>query len=453
MSRWLWRESGGLGPTDAFLREVEADESQPDIGRTTSIASVASTAFLSVQGDESKYDGFFAMTMCEQIKLKLFKAKFLASDACQDSCGLGTCLRFLFCRRKSSPSVPAPTLESQDANNAPPQAASQSDLQSGLDAQDVPSEFIRRHWLGQTLQKIDSAADRWWSVAHGPSWRVGNAKDLEVRKINYAHEGKGPAEHSLPFGSMYECLSCDAIRSTEKIQEIIGKHVKLCDLPTLSMHQEWSEECPLPRILCLNVMLPYTKGKTDPGCSYVAIFHIKPEVLTELQQDGLNRYNCVRMFAEFCKSLAGAPSVLDHPHRSLQTRRDQQATRRVNFVTGACKATAYVENVSELSLSRFLSGVVGRFNGKPTVITKSGYVVKANPDIGPPGEWMEIGIDVREFNGWALKSLYSYRDSLIPSAAIHFGIMIQAVHDEDLPEGLVCDMHVFGIDISKAHEV
>jgi len=93
------------------------------------------------------------------------------------------------------------------------------------------------------------------------------------------------------------------------------------------------------------------------------------------------------------------------------------------------------------------------FNGKPAVITKGGYVAKAKPDAGPPGEWMEVDIDVRKLNCLGLASLLNYHDKYLPLAAFHFGFVIQAVKDDDLPEGLICDMHMFGIDMNKIHRI
>ena len=90
-----------------------------------------------------------------------------------------------------------------------------------------------------------------------------------------------------------------------------------------------------------------------------------------------------------------------------------------------------------------------RWNGKPTAITNSGYILRDSPAVdAPPGEWLELGIDVRELNWCVRRALSSYR-TLLPKAALHFGFAIQAVEDADMPEGLLCDMHTYGVDMER----
>eukprot|EP00927_Polykrikos_kofoidii_P001223 TRINITY_DN10444_c0_g1_i2.p1 TRINITY_DN10444_c0_g1~~TRINITY_DN10444_c0_g1_i2.p1 ORF type:complete len:154 (-),score=24.44 TRINITY_DN10444_c0_g1_i2:318-779(-) len=103
------------------------------------------------------------------------------------------------------------------------------------------------------------------------------------------------------------------------------------------------------------------------------------------------------------------------------------------------KAVAYCENPENINVPELFN----RYNGKPALITNSGYVIK-----DPEGEWMEIGVDVRKFNALCRKMLCSFRDR-IPLTKIHYGFMIQGVEDEELPEALLCDLHCVGIDIME----
>merc|ERR1712007_28989 len=115
-----------------------------------------------------------------------------------------------------------------------------------------------------------------------PCWQVGTGENLQVRRKGWLrHSKKQPAKDVLEFGSMYECLSCDGIKSTGPIRDIIGRLVSLAQLPPFDgvSSLKWTEECPLPRILCINLMLPYSGADSDPGCSYVCFFHIRPELL------------------------------------------------------------------------------------------------------------------------------------------------------------------------------
>jgi len=396
-----------LGDTDS----QELSDSQHPVARSStarSLFTVASSAFVSVNGDAQEYDEFFT----PQHRRSRF-----------------TCLDYIP-RFNRLPCWERRLLSS-------PRLLQICDEQ-------LPCSS-RCHWFGKTLKKVNNPGNTWWLAAHGPSWRPGNARHLEVRKVNYANAGKGPAADSLPFGSMYECISCDVIASTQRITGIVGNYVQLSELPTPAA-QEWSADCPLPRILCINLMLPSgTTGKTDPGCSYVAFFHIKPEVVQELKKGSRNAYNCIRMFKDFCQQPAGVPD------KRLQTPRDGR--RKINEASGLFKVISFCENLHELNLSFFPRKTMSAFNGKPAVITKGGYVAKAKPDAGPPGEWMEVDIDVRKLNCLGLASLLNYHDKYLPLAAFHFGFVIQAVKDDDLPEGLICDMHMFGIDMNKIHRI
>mmetsp|Transcript_31614 Transcript_31614/g.98356 ORF Transcript_31614/g.98356 Transcript_31614/m.98356 type:complete len:168 (-) Transcript_31614:158-661(-) len=125
------------------------------------------------------------------------------------------------------------------------------------------------------------------------------------------------------------------------------------------------------------------------------------------------------------------------PSRSLFSRvtknkkKDQQA--------GLFKAIAHCVNPKDVHVPDMFH----TYNGKPVLIAKCGYVVK-----DPAGEWIEIGVDIRGFNVLARKMLCSFR-GVLPRTKIHYGFTIQGVEDEELPEGLLCDMYMHGINIMQ----
>merc|ERR1719188_2737367 len=111
-------------------------------------------------------------------------------------------------------------------------------------------------------------------------------------------------------GSLYEAISCDAIRHEERITDIIPNlaHGKLPAAPPLSESDrggghalQWTKGCPLPRVICINMMLPYTTGvvpmRKDGGCSFVGFFHIRPETIKAVSSP--NPPACVRLFKDF----------------------------------------------------------------------------------------------------------------------------------------------------------
>lgn len=279
----------------------------------------------------------------------------------------------------------------------------------------------------------------------GPYWSKGMYGPLGVRSgPNYLQTAR-----KIPTQTaMYEAITCDAIMASSKIEDIIGRLVRELPSPRGLIGDgehgggkplQWTMGCPLPRIICINMMLPHSSGlnpfsKEDAGCSFVVFFHIKPETLRELSSR--NPSPCVRLFREFCAGPAGVPGgPKDDPNRCLDKRKVYN--KKMDRHSGLFKAMACCENPQDINVPDLLH----KYNGKPALITKSGYIIK-----DPAGEWMEIGIDVRKFNPLCRKMLVSFRD-MIPRTKIHYGFLIQAVEDDEMPEGLICDMYCHGVNI------
>lgn len=283
-------------------------------------------------------------------------------------------------------------------------------------------------------------------VGDGPYWQKGNAASLLVR------DGPDYKQRRLKTRSsqaMYQALCCDAIKSNKKIENVIGRLVPEEALPRMQYRMdipdhgggrtpEWKPSCPLPRLICINMMLPFATGTNpfgqDHGCSVVGFFEIKPETLQALQSNKVPA--CVRLFKEFYDGPAGLPGgSKDHPDRSLH-RRLQPGIKK-DLCPGLLKAVAYCENPQDINIPEAFR----TYNGKPCLITKSGYIIK-----DPRGEWLEIGVDVRRFNMLARTCLCNFR-GMLPRASIHYGFWIQAVEDEDMPEAILCDIYCHGFNM------
>jgi hypothetical protein len=279
-------------------------------------------------------------------------------------------------------------------------------------------------WTGEALQ----------SPKIGPCWKKGDGKGLPVRDIGYKRTKASvhADEH------MYDCLTLDGIRSDVILEDIIGRVIDT--IPPPSKGSLWTPECPLPRVICINLKLPYYNPKNpwaqeDGGCSFCGFFEISNATILHLNEE--NPPASVRLFRKFCEGPTGRPGNLKDPSRSLSLRQDKGKTKDLN--TGIFKAAGWCENEDELGVPQFLR----QFNGKSFVITESGYVVK-----DPAGEWMELGFDVRQFPILFKDALYTFRDFL-PKAQYHCGFLIQATEDEDLPEGLLCDLYLSGVNIKN----
>jgi len=282
-------------------------------------------------------------------------------------------------------------------------------------------------------------------TGEGPYWSIGSGEGFMVRD---GPDYKKNRHKTKSIDSMYTAVSCDAIRGKEKLTDIIMKHAhgRLPPPPSVSESSqgkaplEWTKNCNLPRVICINMMMPYTTGVNpmarDAGCSFVGFFHITQETIREAQKE--NPRPGVRLFKEFWQGPAGAPDgPATDPNRSLfarlgaKVKKDQQR--------GLFKVIAHCLNPEDVNVPNMLHA----YNGKPCLITKCGYIVK-----DPQMEWLEIGIDVRGFNLLARKMLCSLRH-LLPRTKIHYGFLIQGVEDEDLPEGILCDMYVHGCDMMR----
>lgn len=304
----------------------------------------------------------------------------------------------------------------------------------------------RSAWLGSTVPEWKQAEMP--LTGDGPYWSKGNGLGLKMRSgPDYMRQGN-KIESSK---SLYEALSVDTIKASTKITSIVGSLVDPSALPEPpASHCEsdrsgggsprWTAGCPLPRVICLHCMMPYESGiipwKADPGCSFVVMLHIKPETIQALRSDSLDPF--VKLFKDFCDGPAGVPGgdVLD-PNRSLAAR--MQDGKKKDQQSGLFKIMAYCMNPHDVHVPDMFH----TYNGKPCLITKCGYVVK-----DPAGEWMEIGFDVRGFNVLARKMLSSFR-SMLPKTKIHYGCIIQGTEDDELPEGLLCDMSIFGCNMEE----
>lgn len=288
--------------------------------------------------------------------------------------------------------------------------------------------------------------------SEGPFWQKGSGTGIMVRSGPNYKQNKLKAPSSW---AMYEALCLDSLKHQSKLDSVIGNIVPEDRLPEIKRRTasacsadhgggrplEWSPGCPLPRLICINLMLPYSAGLTpwskDDGCSVIGFFEITPEALHHLRSME-KAPPCVRLFKEFLEGPAGKPGgPLDDPDRCLDRRllkgkkKDEQG--------GLLKAVAYCQNPQDVSIPEAFT----KFNGKPCLITKSGYIVK-----DPNNEWIELGIDVRGFCLLARKCLQSFR-GMLPKARLHYGFWIQATEDEDLPEALLCDVYCHGFNIDS----
>ncbi|OLP80975.1 hypothetical protein AK812_SmicGene38542 [Symbiodinium microadriaticum] len=126
--------------------------------------------------------------------------------------------------------------------------------------------------------------------------------------------------------------------------------------------------------------------------------------------------------------------------------------KKKDVQSGIFKANAKCLNPEDVNVPEMLH----EYNGKPCLITKSGYIVK-----DPAGEWCELGIDVRGWNvldpagewcelgidvrGWNVLAPRILDSPVLDLHKVRF--LVQGTEDDELPEGLMCDAYVYGVNI------
>jgi hypothetical protein len=176
------------------------------------------------------------------------------------------------------------------------------------------------------------------------------------------------------------------------------------------------------------INIPYTtsfagEDSKDSGCSIVSVHTVTDETL---RQNGDHPCAALRLFKEFCAQSDG-PCV----------------DRATSLTSGVLKGIATGENVDELGLPWVSLPMVRNYNGTPALMTRSAHVHR-----GLHGDWLEVDIDVRFWCYAARSALYNLRDYLA-KAVVHIGFCIQGCEDEELPEGMLCAVRLWHLDLVK----
>eukprot|EP00928_Gymnodinium_smaydae_P078765 TRINITY_DN62848_c0_g1_i1.p1 TRINITY_DN62848_c0_g1~~TRINITY_DN62848_c0_g1_i1.p1 ORF type:complete len:378 (-),score=81.10 TRINITY_DN62848_c0_g1_i1:312-1445(-) len=295
-------------------------------------------------------------------------------------------------------------------------------------------------WLGSTLPEWDEheRGSSRPSANSGAYWSRADGSAFQVRTgPSYPSKGKkAPSAKAL-----YECVAVDIVRAPVVVSEVLGR---LCPVPPAEADSKdgglaWQPGCALPRVLCMVTMLPYTCDWTcrtpsrdvhlqDPGCSIVAVFTLRRETLEMLRRPEKELPASIRLLRDFVARATSGEQCAVGDHRT----------------TGVLKLIALAQNPDDIKMSSVLKSLVGRWNGTPALVTKSGYVHK-----GPQGEWLEIDVDVRCWSLAARNALYKLRD-VLESASLQVGVVVQGVEDTDLPEGIVGACQIHGLNLDKS---
>lgn len=254
----------------------------------------------------------------------------------------------------------------------------------------------------------------------GHFWSKGNASSFNVRSVGYkSNKSKEPSAPCL-----YECLGVDLVRSDKLITNLtpIFQSTILKDssvpYPWLNKDNAWSKALGIPRIIIINMQLPYSapslwtpqSPETDPGFSIVSYYALSPTTNPKGPAIDLLK----GLIAEGKSTKEGI----------------------------ALKTIGMVENMDEIGFPEMARG----YNGKPVLVTKSAKLFTSNPEI------LEIEFDVRMWSILARKSLHSLRDKL-SEAVCQVGMLIEGRTDNELPEQMLGCYSISCVDIQNALKI
>ncbi|CAM9359262.1 unnamed protein product [Phaeothamnion confervicola] len=163
----------------------------------------------------------------------------------------------------------------------------------------------------------------------------------------------------------------------------------------------------VPSLLVLNVQLPYGPAPSmvataadGPGVQAVMYFRLTEETVAQLR-DPANASEAVRLWIEYC----------------------QRAWVDDSF-KGRFKCMVVVGNFETLGLSMF-----EKYNGKPTLINKSGTLYRGTG-------YLEKEINVHNFGFFAKKGLHTLQDRF-KDMVLHVGFTIEGRSASELPENML----------------
>lgn len=266
-------------------------------------------------------------------------------------------------------------------------------------------------------------------------WTKGNSSMFNVRSVGY----KQSKEKESSKEPLYECIGVDLVRANKLITGIsestpVFKRMLTGEAPGDVPYpwwryndSRWSESLGIPRLLIINMQLPYSSpslwtpqsADSDPGFSIISYYVISPSLSESLSQER----SCEPPAVKLLKRLI-------HEGKSSK---DETALKTIGLV----------ENMEEVGFPDIVSG----YNGKPVLVTKSCKLsfIPSQEQC----EILEIEFDVRLWSILARKSFHSLREK-VKDAKCQIGMLIEGKTDDELPEQLLGCFGLRFLDIQEA---
>jgi len=243
-------------------------------------------------------------------------------------------------------------------------------------------------------------------------WNV-DASNFELRIGPNYNKSK---QKQPSTAALYDLYSVDIVRADTTLGEV-EDGFQIPDIPGLTDID--TGHAYVPPMLVLNCNLPseepdMLRASAD-GPTYIVVIYlvISPATLEELM-DLKTASPAVQLFANWCE------------------KSEADADFRSRF-----KAMCVLDEIEKLGLPGFIAG----FNGKPTLINKSGAFTR-HPS------YIEMSINVHMFNFLAKKGLYSLHKKF-PTFVLNVGFTIEGRDDSELPEVLLGGCCINNLDLSN----
>mmetsp|Transcript_53442 Transcript_53442/g.64425 ORF Transcript_53442/g.64425 Transcript_53442/m.64425 type:complete len:655 (+) Transcript_53442:111-2075(+) len=219
---------------------------------------------------------------------------------------------------------------------------------------------------------------------------------------------------------LYNLYAVDMFRATSTMKSVAAGF-KIPDIEGVTDVDTGFPD--VPAMLVINCNMPSEepqmfKSPTD-GPSYICVVYlvIAPETVRQLK-DFNNASPAVKLFKKWCET-----AEHDSGFRSRM------------------KAMCVLDDIDSLGLPSFVTG----YNGKPTLISKSGTFTRHPTHC-------EMSINVHMFAYLARKGLYSLQQKF-PEFILNVGFTIEGRDDDELPETILggCRMIQLNLEKTKYH--
>mmetsp|Transcript_9042 Transcript_9042/g.16424 ORF Transcript_9042/g.16424 Transcript_9042/m.16424 type:complete len:585 (+) Transcript_9042:185-1939(+) len=273
-----------------------------------------------------------------------------------------------------------------------------------------PEEMID---AGQSIPRIENETLSAGETAAMPSFGKADHAMYPLRTVGYKqHKKKAPGEEPL-----YELIALDVFKTPSRVDGIY----QYVNFPTDVIDTKHPE---VPSLFVVNCQFPREKQNVfaegdGPGASVVFYFAIKQSTVDDLHSG--NPSAKVKLFSEWCRIAPDDP------------------TFRARF-----KAMGFIDKIERFGLPYMCA----KYNGKPVLIKKTGTVYR-----GPNNAYIEMDVNIHNFSYPCRQALTSTLKPMFKEMIMRVGFVIEGQEDHELPECLLGNAELRGLDLDKSSEL